>query len=191
MPGKAVNENEVLSWLTLATALALLGVTLAAVIYFFSWFRRAYANLQRAGCRTEHSNGWAIGAWFVPILNLFRPYSIMREIWDDTHRLAYGTEPPRPLLGWWWASFLVMSIMSRVSNSLSDQDKTAQQLENAAIGDAIHSLFVVVFILLTIAIIKRVAVAEEQLLLRQQVNSIGELAPEPVDLGATEEEHYY
>ncbi|MBC6609359.1 hypothetical protein H8B15_00380 [Hymenobacter sp. BT507] len=44
-----------------------------------------------------------------------------------------------------------------------------------------HTVFIIVFIALTIACIKRIAVAEEQLLLRQQIDAIGGPAPEPLN----------
>lgn len=29
----------------------------------------------------SHDESWAAGSWFVPILNLFRPVSIMKEMY--------------------------------------------------------------------------------------------------------------
>src|SRR5215510_14201591 len=45
----------------------------AAGIVFLAWFHRAHLNLPALGARgLTYTSGWAIGAWFVPILNLFR-----------------------------------------------------------------------------------------------------------------------
>ncbi|MEC8831353.1 MAG: DUF4328 domain-containing protein, partial [Bacteroidota bacterium] len=57
-----------------------------SVITFIRWFRRAYYNLSS---RTDirYDEGWAAGSWFVPILNLFRPYQIMKEIDDESSNL--------------------------------------------------------------------------------------------------------
>jgi len=168
-------------------AIALLGLLIGTTVCFLRWFRRAYTNLKRGGRRIAHSDGWAVGAWFVPILNVFRPYTIMKEVWDGTHQLAYNQQPSHKLVVWWWTAFVFSSIMGRTVNNSSRHAETVQQLETASIFDAIHTIFVILFIALTIACIKRIAVAEEQLLLRQQVDAIGGPAPEPQNYYPDEE----
>ena len=56
------------------------------------WMFRAYNNVDAVapGAR-RYDGGWAIGSWFVPILNLFRPKQIINDIW----RAATGS-PTRP-----------------------------------------------------------------------------------------------
>ncbi len=51
------------------------------------WFRRAYFNLHQKVSYLSHSEGWAAGSWFVPIVNLYRPYQIMKEIYVETKEL--------------------------------------------------------------------------------------------------------
>ena len=54
---------------------------------FIRWLSRAYKNLDVAapGFR-RYGHGWAIGSWFVPFLNLWRP----KEIINDIHRGGSG-----------------------------------------------------------------------------------------------------
>ena len=85
---------------------------------FLPWFYRAYTNLPRFGLRNlRYGQGWAIGSWFVPILNLFRP----KQIANDLERATAGgtlhsvgrlaSEPVSPLLHWWWAFFLASAFI--------------------------------------------------------------------------------
>lgn len=61
-------------------------------IIYLMWVRQAYRNLHSLQIKpTEYSSGWAIGAYFVPILNLVRPYSMMKEIWFGSQPIADGT----------------------------------------------------------------------------------------------------
>lgn len=62
-------------------------VLLVSAVTFIQWFRRAYFNLHQRVVNLSHSEGWAAGAWFVPILNLFRPYQIMKELFVETKKL--------------------------------------------------------------------------------------------------------
>src|SRR6187551_1814201 len=58
-------------------------------IFFLLWMGRAYHNLSRSDVgKLEYSPGWAVGAWFIPIVNLFMPCSVMDEIWNKT-QMAY------------------------------------------------------------------------------------------------------
>ena len=80
-------------------------------ILFIVWLRRSYRNLLAFGVgRTRFPDGWAIGAWFVPVLNLFRPKQIVDECWQEsgpgaTRRGPTGyrrsTRVPT-LLNLWW-----------------------------------------------------------------------------------------
>ena len=58
-----------------------------------------------------------MGSFFVPILNLYRPYQIMREIWrasDPATPLdmpyAWTEAPMTPLIGWWWGLWIGRSL---------------------------------------------------------------------------------
>ena len=99
-----------------------LGVFVASVIAFLAWINGASANLQSLGVQEQRfSPGWAVGAWFVPIVMLFRPYQIMKEIWQgscpangDTTAAEREGAPVSPLLGFWWAAWLVSNWLSNL-----------------------------------------------------------------------------
>lgn len=83
----------------------------AGAITFIRWLRRAYGNLHALGQRTlRRGPGWTIGAWFVPILNLFWPYQLVGDTWRGSNPLAPAegvSDVSRPsvpaLVDWWWA----------------------------------------------------------------------------------------
>ena len=94
-------------------------VQIIAIVYFIMWFRMAYFNLHVLGCYVRYSEGWAAGAWFVPFLNLVRPYEIMKEIWDRTQeRTQQGMEDPKiessAIVGFWWFLWLATNISSNI-----------------------------------------------------------------------------
>lgn len=60
-------------------------VFFVTAIIFMTWFHRAYANLEPLGNPSlTFTPGWAVGCWFVPILNLYRPLQIAQEIWGKS-----------------------------------------------------------------------------------------------------------
>ena len=76
-----------------------------AMVMFLVWFYRARVNAEGHGWPQRLSPGWAIGAWFVPVVNFWFPFWIMVDIWR-----AGLPEQPRAkiaiLPGMWWASVL-------------------------------------------------------------------------------------
>jgi len=160
-------------------ALVELVVLITAFILFIRWLRCAYWNLHALGRPVEHSEGWAAGAWFVPFMNMFRPYSIVREVWRQTQLVAFEQVTPHGLLRAWWLLFIVHGIVSNVTNQMETKATTTEQLQNAAWGNAITALLMLGTALLTIRVVRRIASYEAQMDLRLQVSRIGEEAPQP------------
>jgi Domain of unknown function (DUF4328) len=92
---------------------------------FISWFYRAYRNLRRLGVQNlRYGPGWAIGAWFVPILSLFRPKQIANDIWRGSERgvevsVQWRQVEVPALIHWWWGLFLTQWILSWISSSVT------------------------------------------------------------------------
>jgi len=103
-------------------------VQLLTAAAFLLWFHRAHRNLPALGAhRLRFSPGWAVGCWFIPILNLFYPLQIMKEIWkgSDPKGFQLANALKRPyrgapvLLGWWWALHLTAGSVGWYAFNLS------------------------------------------------------------------------
>ncbi len=81
-------------------------------LLFLMWFHRAYKNLAALGATDlEFSPGWAVGGFFVPVLNLVRPFQVATEIWKASDAStaagsAWRSSPPSPIIGQWWGGLL-------------------------------------------------------------------------------------
>lgn len=147
---------------------------------FLPWFYRGYANLRRLGVqRLRYSPGWSIGAWFIPIFNLFRPKQIANDLYrasapDATVTTASWHERKvTPLLHWWWSTFLIAAFLGNaaagiVTNANDDplltqgqvQDALEQERSGFAV-DAFSSVVSLVAIVLAIIVIRRITRAQE------------------------------
>lgn len=76
LEGFTIEEAELNDLRQSIIGIIMFSVYVCCYILFILWFRRAYYNLHQVVKHLEHSEGWAAGAWFVPILNFFRPYHI-------------------------------------------------------------------------------------------------------------------
>ncbi|HKC28261.1 MAG TPA: DUF4328 domain-containing protein [Jatrophihabitans sp.] len=95
---------------------------LATGIIWVIWFYRARRNVEAWGRPffQRHGRGWAIGGWFCPLVNLWFPYMIAKDILDDTERAdpyRPGERRSRPMLLVWWLSYLALSVMGFVERA--------------------------------------------------------------------------
>lgn len=100
-------------------ALAQLGATLLTAIPYLIWMHRAHGNLPALGAtKLQYSPGWAVGGWFVPFLNLVRPYQVTQEIWKYSQPDEPGLEQQptgSAYVGWWWGLWILSGIGGQIS----------------------------------------------------------------------------
>jgi hypothetical protein len=85
------------------------GLFIVCVIFFLAWFTQAYRNISALGAEhRRYTQGWAIGSWFVPFLNLVRPKQIADDIWRGSdpdvmpeRQSDWRGRHVHPLLTWW------------------------------------------------------------------------------------------
>ncbi len=79
---------------------------IVTVVLYCLWLYRVYQNLPALGARNlRFSPGWAVGYFFIPILNLFRPYQAVKETWKASDpavldAAAWKQTPGSALLRW-------------------------------------------------------------------------------------------
>jgi hypothetical protein len=129
-------------------AFAIVGIAylvsvVAGAIGFLVWFRRAYSNVPATIRRpARFGRGWSIGAWFVPILNFWRPKQIGNDIWRAGDPEAIGNErwntlPVSQLVHWWWALYLLAGIVGGIATGMLS---TETVLSNSVTGPGVDPL---------------------------------------------------
>jgi heme/copper-type cytochrome/quinol oxidase subunit 2 len=171
-------HSNTIRQVTLSVLLTL--ALLASMVVFIIWFYRAYKNLHLLGVRTlNHTAGWAIGAWFVPFLNLGRPYVIMREIWDESQEQVNGDNSElnvsSALVGWWWAFWLTNNLIANITLRFISTD-TVPGLMNSTMALIISGIVGVVAVTVTLIMLTRAHEFEKEL--AEHVKNRPE--PEPV-----------
>lgn len=124
--GNWTQEEAELNDLVVTSSAGLFAVVyLITLIVWWRWQLRAAHNIRAFGRRTfAFSPGWSIGYYFVPILNLFKPFQAMKEIEKAS---TPGVEVDCPnfeqmdgsaLVGWWWALWIIGNIAGRIVTRL-------------------------------------------------------------------------
>jgi len=99
----------------------LAGALLAAA--FLPWLYRVRVNVRALGMRRlRYGREWTVLGFFVPVLNLFRPYQVAAEVWrasdpSSGDPMAWHRASVSPLVGLWWGAFLGF-VMIELASSL-------------------------------------------------------------------------
>ncbi len=109
-------------------------------ILFCMWIHRAYRNLPSLGVDgLKYSPGWAVGGFFVPILNLVRPFQVTTEIWkasDPTTEindsLAWKGASTSLLIISWWVLFLISGFLGNIMLRVALQAETLSGILTAS-----------------------------------------------------------
>lgn len=89
---------------------------LATLVLFIIWLYQAHASPAMNRDFMEHKSGWAIGAWFVPIMNLFRPLQMVEDVRRGSHP---DFRNPRALTVAWWLLLVFGQFMNRIASGLN------------------------------------------------------------------------
>lgn len=141
-----------------AAAAAALLTYLATAAVFVTWFAIVVRRLHAARpLEFRHRAGWAIGAWFVPLLNLVRP----KQIADDAWHAAAGRAVRVPLVfHFWWALYLIGNLTTYVGTRLTNSDDPNTLMNGDRVGAVGHGIWAVAAIL-AIVVVARLDVAAQ------------------------------
>jgi hypothetical protein len=103
---------------------------LTSAVVFLCWFYRVRVNaevFQPFG--HSKKRGWAIGAWFTPVVNLWFPRRIALDVWDASS--PWGTPRPHGLINAWWTLWLTSIVAGRVGFTQYRKAETAPEIQDA------------------------------------------------------------
>ncbi|MCB0401323.1 MAG: DUF4328 domain-containing protein [Flavobacteriales bacterium] len=160
------------------------GLYITSIVVFLNWFRRAYANLHRAGIKNlDHSESMALWSFFIPIISLFRPYKIAREIAVETKSKLTELIPEyKPslnlsLIGFWWALFIITNYVGQFAFKSAVKSDTVDQMIASSQAYMISDFLDIPAAIVTLLMIKNIS--QHESLLFENINN-------PVTVNETE-----
>ena len=88
-------------------------------IVFIRWLYVAHSSDRMRPDSMKHGSGWAIGGWFVPVLNFWRPFGVT----VDLRRGVLGPAAKATALMWaWWLTWAVSVVADRLAAALWPAD---------------------------------------------------------------------
>jgi len=112
--GAEITESEALSSDLRQGLIGLcqMGLYIATVVLFCIWLNRANKNARALGAQDmQFTPGWSVGYFFIPIVNVYRPYQAVTEVLraSDPDARPFSEKPwqrsAAAITGWWWAAW--------------------------------------------------------------------------------------
>lgn len=119
--GSSSTMTQTVAYFYLLAGLASTLAFITSVVLVAMWIHCAHANLhESATYELNFTPGWAVGWYFVPIMNLFKPYQAMRELWNTSMGQwdNFGAEAPGDLK-LWWGGWIVGNLLGNVSSRMA------------------------------------------------------------------------
>jgi hypothetical protein len=153
-------------------------VYLTSIVVFLMWFRRAYENLHKLGIDyLEYNTNMAVWSFFIPFINLYRPYKIMKEIWIESQEQLKKLVPEANIntsifiVGFWWALFLITNYIGNFAFKTIFKDDTIQDLIKSTQAYMVSDFFDIPAAFVTLILIHNVSKVEAKL--RQSIENMG------------------
>lgn len=126
------------------------------------WIHRANWNARALGAQNlEFTPGWSIGWYFVPLLNLWKPYHAMQEIWKASHKPADWPSQAIPaVLGLWWFLWIAQSILGNASFRMAMRAKEVDDLLAANMVTLLSDVATIPLCLVFLMLLSRVQAAQ-------------------------------
>jgi Domain of unknown function (DUF4328) len=121
--------------------LALIIISIATIILWCMWLHRAAKNVIEANFSDfDYTPAWAVGWHFVPFANLFKPFEIMRKIWNASTGVSTILDSPAPIVSRWWITWLIAGIAGNISGRIALQAESADTLFLGTVLGAVSSI---------------------------------------------------
>ncbi|MHC4974406.1 MAG: DUF4328 domain-containing protein [Planctomycetota bacterium] len=127
------------------------GVFITLIVLFCLWIPRANRNARALGAAgMQFTPRWCVIWYLIPIMNLFRPYQAMKEIWLASNPAAgWQQRDVSPLLPLWWALWLIANFANQMAYGWEEPDDDPFRVTGAMVfADAIYAPLSIVAMLL-------------------------------------------
>lgn len=106
------------------------------MVIFCCWIYRANSNARCLGADDmKYTPGWSVGWFFIPIMNVFKPFMVMKEIWQASTpniKESWQVQTVSALVPAWWALWLLSQFTGQAATRMSFNASSFDQLSNAS-----------------------------------------------------------
>jgi serine/threonine protein kinase len=147
----------------------LLGLIATAAAWIV-WQYRCHRNLDVFGGNSlRFTHAQVAWAWFIPFLNLVRPYQATREIFERT---SPQQAEASNIVGAWWTMWIISNALDRIGMKLYKNIETPQQFMDASAVAAITCLVELSLVAVAVTLVTKITRAQDRRVAKEAVDSV-------------------
>jgi hypothetical protein len=126
--------------------------------------------LHKAGIVKEYTDGWAVAFWFIPFLNLLRPYQMMREMFYNTadflkkNGVATAQLPDPIIARTWWIWFILCTVGISFVDKILELSEMNITFSEEYLIQGISTLFTCIAAFYAVLTVQELFKAEEKIM---------------------------
>ncbi|MEN1679385.1 MAG: DUF4328 domain-containing protein [Planctomycetota bacterium] len=137
----------------MALGVAFLVAMIVLLFAFCRWKYRSYANLRAFGVEdTRMTPRWAVGYYFIPIVNLYMPFRAMKDIINGS-----AGKPVETGVGFvtlWWTMHVLSGVAESTAGRMEFSATTLAAAQSAELFGLVGSVLTVIALPLEIRVIR-------------------------------------
>jgi hypothetical protein len=135
---------------------------LFTVVIFGRWIVRTNRNIRAFGADGLRTTpGWAVGYFFVPIANLWKPYQAMKDLWRASNNpAAWTTLTASAILPAWWTLWLLSNAFGQMSFRVKMAAKGLEGLQASTYVDIVTEAMDIPLCLVAFSLVSQIANAQ-------------------------------
>ena len=125
-------------------------------VVFARWIIASHKTVRALGAQgMTITPGWAVGYYFIPFINLVRPYTAMKELWCASVDPQHATTQVAPsLLPGWWALWIINGVLGQIILRMSMNAEGIEMLKTVTVLDIVGSIAGVALSLVALKLVK-------------------------------------
>jgi len=150
---------------------AQLGLGLVSAVVFLMWTSAVTRRLIELGVTSmRYAPKWSVWGFIIPIVNLFRPYQVMSELWKASEVVpgpddSWSAEATPLVVNVWFAALIGENIVGRLASRTTFEtiDQVMQAAWLTVLSDALGAFTALIALRLVAEIDSRLRVSERRL----------------------------
>ncbi len=170
---------ETIEVLDVSTGLILVIIWALSGFLALKWIYRVSMNAHVLANDLSVSPPWAVGWFFVPVANLFKPFTAVSEVWRvSANPTSWREEQTPTFINTWWGFWVAAWLIERAGGRWEMKAENIEMLRLAIFTQTIGAILSLVACVLFVRLVGRLSTVQHKIL--QSTPATIEAAPGPV-----------
>lgn len=156
---------EAIELLDVSTGLILVIIWMISGFLALKWIYRVSMNAHVLAKELSVSPPWAVGWFFVPVANLFKPFTAVSEAWRvSTNPTSWQEDPTPSFINTWWGFWVAAWLTERAGGRWEMNAENIEMLRLAIFTQAIGAILSLVACVLFVRLVERLSTTQHETL---------------------------